>query len=135
MKSMLRKWMLAFCLVAMAGNAFAQQRCFCEVKAIEKDLSGKIIFDFGTQTTYNVWGQLNGQLKLVDENGEEINFNSMVGAANYLAQKGWFFQQAYSSTCEEKSVVHWIFCKDAESLEKAKEGIVTKEEYQKSTKR
>ncbi|MFR3188915.1 MAG: hypothetical protein ACLTOV_14065 [Phocaeicola sp.] len=55
------------------------KRYYCEVKGIEKELSSglKIIFDFGTKASYNMWGDLSSKLKFVDENGEE-NKNSIV---------------------------------------------------------
>ncbi|MDE5706662.1 MAG: hypothetical protein K2H69_00550 [Alistipes sp.] len=108
----------------------AQQRYYCEIKGIEKISSGlKIIFDFGTDASYNIVG-LNDKLKLVDDRGQEIKFNSMVDAANYVVERGWRFQQAYSSFYGEHSVIHWIFFKDAENLEEAKEGIMTRMNYQ-----
>ncbi len=127
-----KKWFLAICLMLCVGNTFAQHRYYCEVEGIEKVLSSglKIIFDFGTNTSYTVGGTLNSKLKFVDENGEEINFNSMVDAANYMVDKGWTFQQAYSSTYGGNHIIHWIFYKDAENMEKAREGIMTKSEYQ-----
>lgn len=90
--------------------------------------------DFGNTASYNVWGDLSGKLKFVDESGEVIKFNSMVDAANYMVEKGWQFQQAYSSSYGGHPVIHWIFYKDAESFEKAREGIMTKEEYAKQKK-
>ena len=90
---------IMFLLVVMCSYA-QTKRFYCEVKGIEKELSSglKIIFDFGNQASYNVWGDLSSKLKFVDEkNGEEIKFNSMVDAANYMVEKGWQFQQAYSS--------------------------------------
>ena len=105
------------------------------MKGIEKVRSSglKIIFDFGNQASYNTLGDLSSKLKIVDEkNGEEIKFNSMVDAANYMVEKGWIFQQAYSSVYGGHSVIHWIFYKDAETVEEAKKGIMTKEEYDKT---
>ena len=133
MKCILSKWLLAFCLIMLAGHAYAQQRYYCEVKGIEKSFTSglKIIFDFGTEASYNMWGDLSSKLKFVDEKGKEIDFNSMVDAANYMVQRGWVFQQAYSSLYGGNLIIHWIFFKDAETMEKAKEGILTKEEYQK----
>jgi hypothetical protein len=49
-----------------------------------------------------------------------------------MVDRGWIFKQAYSSSYGGKPVIHWIFCKTAESPELAKEGIVTKEEYKKT---
>ena len=109
---------------------------YVEVKGIEKDFSSglKIIFDFGTKASYNIWGTLSSKLKFVDENGEEIKFNSMVDAANYMVQRGWTFQQAYSSAYGGQIIIHWIFYKDADNIEEAKEGILTKAEYKKNEK-
>ena len=112
------------------------RRFYCEVKGIEKELSSglKIIFDFGDKASYNIWGDLSSKLKFVDENGEEIKFNSMVDAANYMVENGWVFQQAYSSAYGSRPVIHWIFYKDANSFEVARKGILTKDEYKKLNK-
>lgn len=135
-RNMFCKLLLIFCLASFAEHIYAQQRYYCEVKGIEKELSSglKIIFDFGTKASYNMWGDLSSKLKFVDENGEEIKFNSMVDAANYMVERGWIFQQAYSSAYGGKPVIHWIFFKDAENIEKAKEGIMTKTEHQEKIK-
>lgn len=118
---------------ALSLQAQTKKRYYCEVKGIEKELTSglKIVFDFGNQPSYNAWGDLSSKLKFVDEQGEIINFNSMVDAANYMVDKGWNFQQAYSSGYGGKPVIHWIFYKDANSFDEAKEGIMTKEDYRK----
>ena len=48
-----------------------------------------------------------------------------------MAEKGWKFLQAYSSNSGKEHIEHWIFCKDAENFEKAKEGLTTRDEYKK----
>ena len=136
---------LILCLFAFCFTlSFAQsqvdneniRRFYCEVKGIEKELSSglKIIFDFGDKASYNIWGDLSSKLKFVDKNGEEIKFNSMVDAANYMVENGWVFQQAYSSAYGSRPVIHWIFYKDANSFEVARKGILTKDEYKKLNK-
>ena len=136
MKATAVKLVLTLCLSFIFVGIQAQQRYYCEVKGIEKELSSglKIIFDFGTKASYNIWGDLSSKLKFVDENGEEIKFNSMVDAANYMVERGWTFQQAYSSAYGGKPINHWIFYKDAEATDKAREGIITKVEYEKMKK-
>ncbi len=134
----MKRILMSILLLFFVMYTFAQtKRYYCEVKGIEKELSSglKIIFDFGNQASYNMWGDLSSKLKFVDEkNGEEIKFNSMVDAANYMVDKGWQFQQAYSSAYGGRPVIHWIFYKDAETIEEAKKGIMTKEEYNKAHK-
>lgn len=69
MKCVLSKLLLAFCFMMFTMHVNAQQRYYCEVKGIEKEFTSglKIIFDFGTETSYNLWGDLSSKLKFVDE--------------------------------------------------------------------
>lgn len=108
------------------------RKYFCEIKGTNKALSAglKIVFDFGESPVYSILNGLKSQQKMVDKNGKEIDFNSMVDAANYMSEKGWNFQQAYTSFYEEGNVIHhWIFYKEADSQEEAGKGIMTKETY------
>lgn len=119
-------------LIFFVSTLQAQSRkYYCEIKGIEKEMSAglKIVFDFGESPVYSIWGSLKSKQKLVDENGKEIKFYSMVDAANYMAEKGWNFQQAYTSVYDGKAVQHWIFYKEAKSKEEAGKGIITKEIY------
>lgn len=127
----LKKAIILLCLTLTAGYVQAQQRYYCEVKGTENDLRTglMIILDFGTQIPYDIWGDLSTKLKLVDEKGKDINFNSMVDAANYMSARGWKFQQAYSSVYGEKNITHWIFYKDADNMDQAREGIIIRSEY------
>lgn len=129
----MKKMFLIGVISMIALSSFAQnKRYYCEIKGVEKDFSSglKIVFDFGNNPVYSAFG-LKSKQKLVDENGNEIPFNSMVDAGNYISDKGWNFLQAYSSAYGGQAINHWIFYKDAESPEKAIEGIDTKESYNK----
>ena len=129
----MKKIIILFVLFGFGTLLYAQNsKYYCEIKGIEKELSLglKIVFDFGSNPTYSLTG-LRGKQQIVDEKGKEIPFNSMVDAGNYLAQKGWIFLQAYSSFYGRNSVIHWIFYKEATSPEKAHEGIITKEDFDK----
>ena len=102
--------------IIMAVSISAQtKRYYCEVKGVEKELTSG----------------LKSKQKLVDEKGEEIPFNSMVDAGNYLSDKGWTFVQAYTSVYGSQAIVHWIFVKEATSPEEAVKGIMTKDDYNK----
>ena len=126
----MKKTALTFLMLISSITMIAQtKKYYCEVKGIEKELSAglKIVFDFGNNPVYSAWGGLKNKQKLVDEKGEEIPFNSMVDAGNY-------FVQAYTSIYESKSIIHWIFYKEATSPKEAVKGIITKDEYNKASK-
>lgn len=107
------------CIIPVQLHA---RKYYCEIKGIEKELTSglKIVFDFGESQVYSIWGGLKNKQKLVDENGEEIGFKSMVDAANYMSEKGWNFQQAYTSFYSGSAIQHWIFYKEAETKEEAR---------------
>ena len=119
-------------MIAVSVSA-QTKRYYCEVKGVEKELTSglKIVFDFGNNPVYSAWGGLKSKQKLVDEKGEEIPFNSMVDAGNYLSDKGWTFVQAYTSVYGSQAIVHWIFVKEATSPEEAVKDIMTKDDYNK----
>ena len=127
----MRKYCVLFILIISCLSLQSQTRRFyCEIKGFEKAITSglNIVFDFGDHETSAVWGG-DTKSKFINENGKEIKFNRMVDAANYMAEKGWTFQQAYSSTNSGIPVIHWIFYKDASNFDEARKGIITQEEY------
>lgn len=125
------RWiLLAMGLLLCLPQGHAQRKYFCEIIGKEKELSSglKIVIDFGKDPTYNIWGELKNDQKLVDGQGKEIKFKSMVDAANFMVGKGWTFQQAYGSVYGGSFISHWIFYKEANSPEEAREGLRTKGE-------
>ena len=87
----------------------------------------KIEVDFGQKAK---WAAPNARF-LVDENGEKMNFNSMIDAVNYLAKLGWELILAYPITptqgMSKDPVYHYILCKKVTSDEQIKEGINLKD--------
>lgn len=132
------KRLILFCIgiLCILPMQIQARKYFCEIKGTEKVLSNglKIVFDFGESPVYSAWTGLKSKQKLVDENGKEIKFNSMVDAANYMSEKGWNFLQAYTSLYSDNVIQHWIFYKEADSQEEAGKGIMTKESYKKRLK-
>lgn len=60
-------------------------------------------------------GQFQSSFKaytLLDEEGKEIKFNSMVAAMNYMGERGWKFVQAYIITHDKQNIYHWLMYKD-----------------------
>lgn len=119
-------------LLALLVIPAQAKRYYCEIKGTERELSSKmkIIFDFGQNSSYSIWSNLNGKMEFVDEKGKVIEFNSMVDAMNYMSERGWVFLQAYSTyRGNNPAIEHWILYKDANSKEEAREGILTKEDF------
>lgn len=63
---------------------------------------------------------------LLDENGRDIKFNSMVAAMNYMGERGWKFIQAYVVTVSNQNVLHWLLYKDITDPAQIKEGLNVK---------
>lgn len=63
---------------------------------------------------------------LLDENGKDIKFNSMVAAMNYMGERGWKFIQAYVVTVSNQNVLHWLLYKDITDPAQIKEGLNVK---------
>lgn len=133
----MKKFFFLLLIIVSTITISAQtKKYYCEIKGIEKALDAglKIVFDFGANPVYTVWGGLNSNQSFVNEFGMIISFNSMVDAGNFMADKGWTFVQAYTSLYGSQTIIHWIFYKEAESPEEAMKGIMTKEEYDKQNK-
>lgn len=131
---MKRLFLLCIGLLWVFSMQMEARKYYCEIKGTSKAVSAglKIVFDFGESQVYSVWSGVKNKQKLVDEKGEDINFNSMVDAANYMSEKGWNFQQAYTSLYAGNVILHWIFYKEADSQEEARKGILTRETYRQS---
>ena len=71
---------------------------------------------------------------LVDENGKAIYFNSIIGAMNYMSQRGWKYEFNITSVnsnildnCKIESSTKLIFSKSITSKEEITEGILTRQ--------
>ncbi|MGM9815685.1 MAG: hypothetical protein ACI304_01330 [Lepagella sp.] len=61
-----------------------------------------------------------------DENNKDIKFNSMVGAMNYMGERGWKFIQAYVISHGNQNVYHWLMYKDLKPGQDLMEGLNVK---------
>ena len=84
---------------------------YCELIGQGKLFSSKIKVqvDFGQETS--LW-KVGSDRLLKDENGKNIEFNSMVDALNYFSAQGWEFVQAYVVIEDKCSVCHWLLKKE-----------------------
>ena len=139
--------LLAGCFLLLSFGAFAQTmnestdlfaqpdtvtvqpyEVYCEIVAYSAGFFTKRVtveIDFGQFSDFWSWDN-----ELVDESGEAIVFNSILDAANYLAERGWVFKQAYivQSFSEGDSSSprnYWIMAKRVTSPEQISEGLLT----------
>ena len=132
----------AIAALTIASGAFAQtteenlfsgpedfdtypREVYCEIESYTKRiLTNKVAVkvDFGQEADFRYKDS-----RLVDENGEDIIFNSIVDAANYLAKRGWIFKQAYTIQDIDSGAVstHWIMAKKVTSPDQIVEGLRT----------
>lgn len=106
---------------------------FCELLGINKNVLGigdkiSVQVDFGEEK--NFWGN-DGRDILVDENGKDIKFNSMVDAMNFMGERGWMFEDSYVVTISKQNVIHWLLSKKIKRGENAKEGTLQKRDKKK----
>lgn len=106
---------LVVCLMTMVISINAQsnetQETYCMIVGTQKFMSSKCTFtiDYGQSTRF-----LDGdsKMKLVDDNGETIKFNSLMDACNYLASMGWCLVNAYAMVDNKQgSCYHYVFKK------------------------
>ena len=87
----------------------------------------KVSIDFGQSTS---WLFSMSESRLVDKDGREIKFNSMIDALNYLTQFGWRFAQAYvvprGTRDEVGGTTYWILYKDVDDYSQISEGFTTR---------
>lgn len=139
---MLRKLFLAaFAACVICGVARAEEqpgtaesmtgpmRVYIEIVGVNQLFSSKknVSVDYGQASAW--WNGVD-RGKLVDENGKEIKFNSMIDAMNYLSERGWTFQQAYvvthGSRDDVNSDVHWLLYKDVSDPSEITDGLMIK---------
>lgn len=124
--------MLVCCNVKAQEAAAAQEpephEVYCEIIATTAGIfTNKISVevDFGQSATY-----FSNDRQLVDEEGHTIVFNSLLDAANYMAERGWVFRQAYTITHFSKGdsgspTHHWIMAKTITDPAEITEGLRT----------
>ena len=87
----------------------------------------KVSIDFGQSTS---WLFSMSESRLVDKDGKEIKFNSMIDALNYLTQFGWRFAQAYvvprGTRDDVGGTTYWILYKDVDDYSQISEGFTTR---------
>lgn len=112
----------------IASGQSNHYKAYAELLGYEKGLftnKVKVNVDFGQEVSF--WKR--GDMRIVDENGKDIVFNSMVDAMNFMGKHGWQFVQAYVVTHGNQNVYHWLLSKDVSSDEDIKSGFNVKSDF------
>jgi len=111
-----------------AQQAVKPYKVYCEIVSVPKLFSNKstVELDFGQFASF--WST---DRQLVDEDGNTINFNSALDAANYMARRGWdleevFIVQSMSKGDSGTTYYHWVLSKMVTDDSQITEGLRTK---------
>ena len=100
---------LLFALVSLSCLAQDNERnyAYCQIVGTKSILSSKVTIeiDFGQAR------KLFADLRLKNDAGKAIKFNSMIDALNYMGAQGWEFVQAYAITVGNSNVYHYLLKK------------------------
>ncbi len=128
MKRILLALFMSVLMLSVSTTASAEeptQRVYAELLG-----TGTNFLNFNKNVKVSVdLGQFQSATKaytLLDENGKDIKFNSMVAAMNYMGERGWKFIQAYVVTVSNQNVLHWLLYKDITDPIQIKEGLNVK---------
>lgn len=117
---------ILFLLAMLPMMCYGQEpyKVYCQIVGSET-LTGdvKIRIDFGQDKSDNS--------KIVDKEGNDIKFNSMIDAVNYVAKKGWAFEQTYAYREGNSSVYHYMFSKMVTDDSQIRGDIRIKEDFKK----
>ena len=123
---------MLFVFISASAQDLETRRVYAELLGTEKGLfSNKVTVtvDFGQNVSF--WKKASDS-KIVDENGKDIVFNSMVDAMNFMGERGWLFQQAYVVTNGQQNVYHWLLYKDIAMDDEITDGFNVKADFKKA---
>jgi len=126
--------LIVFAGMFFGASAFAQtkeqpHKVYCEIISTSRGMfSNKttVELDFGQYASW--WS---ADRNLVDENGKTIDFNSVLDAVNYMAARGWVFEQMYvvqtfTKGDSDTPAYHWIMSKEVSDQSQIMEGLQTR---------
>lgn len=136
----MKKFILLILMLALPFAGHAQRangkpyRCFIQLLQFGEVNSHdmNVIVDYGQHR--KLFSTKRNQ-KLVDEDGKELDFGSMVDALNFFGRLGWEFEAVYTDDYgKEKTKNRFLLSKLIFNDEEALEGLMTLAEYKKLKK-
>lgn len=143
----MKKILVLFAVLGMAICSHAQdmdsipttktKTVFAQIMGINKNVLGignklSIEIDFGEENSF--WGN-DGRNEVIDENGKEMKFNTMVDAMNFMGERGWEYTDSYVITVGKQNVIHWLLRKEIGVDEDARGNIKQKRDKVKKEKK
>lgn len=120
-----KRVILTFVAMLCVGVLSAQEpyKVFCAISgtSYSNKFTNRIKLDYGQENTSHSW--------LVDEQGKELKLKSVSAVANYLAKRGWEFEDS-STWGEEGGRMVWIMSKMVTDDSQITEGFTTAQMYQ-----
>ena len=126
--------LIMFAGMLSGASVYAQtkeqpHKVYCEIISTSRGMfSNKttVELDFGQYASW--WS---ADRNLVDENGKTIDFNSVLDAVNYMAARGWVFEQMYvvqtfTKGDSDTPAYHWIMSKEVRDQAEIMEGLQTR---------
>ena len=132
MKKVVMCLIMSLCMMMTYAQSDGESRVYCELVGSSSMFSSKVkvTIDFGQETSF--W-KGNKDQQLVDSEGKDIKFNSMVDAMNFMGKNGWKFIQAYTIGDGKNGYVYrWLLYKDVKNEAEVLDGFMTKEQYKNS---
>lgn len=122
---------LLFAIITISISAQTPYKVYCTLQGNEKELRNNqvsLTIDYGQKSLKDN--------KLVDENGIEIKFNTMVSAMNYMSKLGWNYEGCYNSADQTWGglIFIWILSKEVTSDDEITQGFQTKQMFKKRQK-
>lgn len=131
--------LLLFLMISVVATAQTTQDSI-KTKTVYAQLLGinKNVLGLGSKVTVEIdfgdpkaWYGRDGRDEIVDENGKEIKFNSMVDAMNYMGERGWTYEDSYVITIGSQNVIHWLLSKEIPIDGDSREGVRQKRDMKK----
>lgn len=133
--------LMVLAVMMLGFNAYSQdpddqvpvKTVYAQILGINKNVLGignkiSVEIDFGDENFF--WGN-DGRNEVVDENGKEIKFNTMVDAMNFMGELGWEFKGSYVITIANQNVIHFLLSKKIRMDEDLREGVLQKRDFKK----
>lgn len=119
------------------ADSTATKRVFAQIMGINKNVLGignkiTVEIDFGLENFF--WGR-DGRNEVIDENGKEKKFNTMVDAMNFMGERGWEYEDSYVISFGNQRVIHFLLSKEIPVSGDSRDGIQQKRDKKKDKKK